>query len=70
MRVSSSSLPFTGTISDGTVTVDFRRRLDFFSVNTGPPRLTSARANKAAAALHSRVHHANMDGLLAAGRTR
>src|SRR5215472_2098392 len=39
LRVSSSSTPFTGTISGGTVTLDFPARLRFFSGPAGPPPL-------------------------------
>ena len=37
LRVSSSSTPFTGTISGGTVTLDFPSRLRFFSGPVSPP---------------------------------
>jgi hypothetical protein len=39
MQVSSTSTRFTGTISGGTVTLDFPARLQFFSGPLGPPPL-------------------------------
>ncbi|HEX7994331.1 MAG TPA: hypothetical protein VF506_10440, partial [Streptosporangiaceae bacterium] len=39
MRVTSSSTPFTGTISGRNVTLDFRPRLRFFSGPVGPSSL-------------------------------
>ena len=37
LRVSSRSTPFTGTISGGTVTLDFPAKLRFFSGPASPP---------------------------------
>jgi len=58
LRVSSSSTPFTGTISGGTVTLDFPTRLRFFSSPVGPPSLARIHGTLSGGVLTLRIPHA------------
>src|SRR5215475_9529690 len=65
MRVSSSSTPFTGTISGRSVILDFHPRLRFFSGPVGPPPLANIRGTVRGNALRLQIPHATRDFTLA-----
>jgi hypothetical protein len=65
MRVSSSSTPFTGTISGRSVILDFQPRLRFFSGPAGPPPLAKIRGTVRGNALRLRVPRATRNFTLA-----